>query len=116
MIIQPTKQANIIYVNFLASEDYLSLYTFIEILNVLSLDEVLSQMTLQLKLTIQWTDTRLQYCNLNPNPEKNYLSFDEIEELWIPTIIFTNTKNRQRANFRNDSSSAKVIINKGKID
>ena len=98
------------------SLENLPLYTSIEILNVLNLDEVLSKMTLQLKLTIQWTDSRLQYYHLKGwAGKKRFLSYEEIEKVWVPVLIFTNTKNRQEANFRNKSTSAQIVINEGKF-
>ena len=33
-------------------------------MNVLELDEVISKMTLQLKLTVEWIDSRLEYVDL----------------------------------------------------
>ena len=43
---------------FFPKDDKLELNTSIEIINVLELDEVISKMTLQLKLTVEWIDSR----------------------------------------------------------
>ena len=42
----------------------MELNTSIEVINVLELDEVISKMTLQLKLTVEWIDSRLEYVDL----------------------------------------------------
>ena len=43
---------------FFPKDEKLELNTSIEIINVLELDEVISKMTLQLKLTVEWIDSR----------------------------------------------------------
>ena len=89
------------------------LYTSIEIINFLQLDENEALMSLQIKLTMEWTDTRLEYIDLKTDQNMNTLSMAEMNEIWIPTLIFTNTKNRQQADFRNKSTFASIKINPG---
>ena len=91
----------------------MELYTSVEIINVLKLDEVLSIMTLQLKLTVEWTDMRLTFHDLNKNPNLNALTPSELSEIWMPVLVFTNTKKRTEADFRNQSTSATIRINSG---
>ena len=101
---------------YISSDEKLLLNTSIEIINVLELDEVLSLMTLQLKLTIEWIDSRLEYVDLNTNQNLNRLTTEEIGEIWMPTLVFINTKSRQEADFKNKSTFASVIINDGNIN
>ena len=100
---------------YISSDEKLQLNTFIEIINVLELDEVLSLMTLQLKLTIEWIDSRLEYVDLNTNQNLNRLTTEEIGEIWMPTLVFINTKIRQEAYFKNQSTFASIIINDGNM-
>ena len=91
----------------------MELNTAIEIKNILELDEVLSLMTLQLKLTVEWIDSRLEYVDLNSNQNLNRLTPLEMDEIWMPTLVFTNTKMRQEADFKNKSAFASIRINEG---
>ena len=50
--------------HFFFKDNKQELNTSIEIINVLELDEVISKMTLQLKLTVEWIDSRLEYVDL----------------------------------------------------
>ena len=92
----------------------LKLYTSIEVIKILQLDEVNSLLSLQLKLTIEWTDTRHEYIDLKTNENMNYLSAHEMNDIWIPSLVFENTSTRQQENFRNKSTFATIKINPGK--
>ena len=92
----------------------LNLYTSIDVTKILQLDEVHSLLSLQLKLTIEWTDTRHEYIDLKTNKNMNSLSSNEMDEIWMPTIVFDNTNNRQQADFRNKSTFATIIIKPSK--
>ena len=91
----------------------MELNTSIEIINILELDEVTSKMTLQLKLTVEWIDSRLEYADLKSDPNLNRLTLQETQDIWMPTLVFTNTKMRQEADFKNKSTFASIRINEG---
>ena len=92
----------------------MELNTSIEIINILDLDEVTSKMTLQLKLTVQWIDPRLEYVDLKNDQNLNRLTPQETQDIWMPTLVFTNTRMRQEADFKNKSTFASISINEGK--
>ena len=58
-------------------------------------------------------DTRLEYVDLKSDQNLNGLTPQESEEIWMPTLVFTNTKTRQEADFKNKSTFASISINKG---
>ena len=84
-----------------------------EILNILEINEVLSSMTLQLKLQVDWRDPRLTFLNLKTENNLNTLSSSELNEIWVPSLVFTNTKKRMNANFRNETTFGTISINEG---
>ena len=45
----------------------------------------------------------------------NTLSASELEKIWTPDLVFTNTKNSQRLNLKNESSVVAIEIIKGKL-
>lgn len=85
----------------------------IDIDNVLELDENLSIMTLQFKMTLEWTDARLKFINLKTDPMKNELSKAESQSIWMPVLVFSNTEHRDIATFKNSSGFNTVKINPG---
>ena len=91
----------------------MELNTSIEIINILELDENTSKMTLQLKLTVEWIDSRLEYADLKSDQNMNRLTPQETHDIWMPTLVFTNTKMRQETDFKNKSTFASVRINEG---
>lgn len=96
-------------------DEQLEILCHINILNVLDIDEVSAKMTVQLKLTLEWTEPRVDFLNLKTVETSNGLSVDEITVLWMPILVFSNTKIKQQANFANKSSQAFVKINEGAI-
>ena len=102
------------FLNLGMEKGKLNLYTSIEVIKILQLDEVHSLLSLQLKITIEWTDTRHEYIDLKANENMNYLSTHEMNDIWMPSLVFENTNNRQQVNFRNKSTFATIKINPGK--
>ena len=70
---------------------------------------------MQMKLTISWIDNRISYKNLKDDDNLNTLSPLEKDMIWMPTLVFTNTKYREEANFKNESTFATIKINAGSV-
>ena len=64
----------------------------IEIFRVMSVDEENQFIELQFGIRLEWNDYRLTYHNLNSNLTLNALSAKEIESIWLPQVMYTNTK------------------------
>ena len=58
------------------------------------MDEINSAYEAQFTLILSWFDKRLMFNNLNNKTEKNSLSNEEREELWVPKVVFENTKEK----------------------
>ena len=114
LVITEVSKANAHFTS-VESDRSLQLHTSIEILHVLKLDEVLSLMTLQLKLTVEWIDSRLEFVHLKKDTNLNILTPQEISKIWMPVLVFTNTKFRQEADFNNVSTFASISINNGDL-
>ena len=54
------------------------------------MDEIKAQFT----LIISWFDKRLLFNNLNSKTEKNSHTNKERKELWVPKVVFANTKEK----------------------
>ena len=65
------------------------------LMNVMEISEVNHIIQLKFGLTLEWYENRANYYNLNENEALNALSDTELENLWIPYIIFQNTDNNE---------------------
>ena len=76
----------------------------IKIISILELNEVMSLMTAQLELTVSWRDPRLEFANLNPDRNNNTISMNQKQSMWMPVLIFSNTKDKTEAFFQDEFS------------
>lgn len=97
------------------SKNKLDILCHFKIINILDIDEVSAKMKLQLKITVEWTDPRVDFLNLKKDKLLNVFSQDEKEDLWLPGLIFSNTANKQQAQFRNVSADGYFMINEKAI-
>jgi hypothetical protein len=59
---------------------------------ILQLDELAEIMYVKYVLLTRWTDPGLDFHNLKRNANQNVLSEDERTRIWVPKVIFENTK------------------------
>ena len=45
-------------------------------------------------LTVKWYDSRIIYTHLDSNMAKNLLPKKELQGIWVPRVVFENTKNK----------------------
>ena len=62
-------------------------------IDILKINEVEQSFELKIFLILTWYDDRLVYHNLKENRIANSPSFEVTEKLWIPRIVFDNTRN-----------------------
>ena len=79
----------------------------VELLEILKISEVDSLFSCQLRLLLTWRDQRLQLTNLKTDPDNNSLSKQELEQLWVPRVVFANTEEREGL-VRDDKETATI--------
>ena len=88
-------------------------------MDILSIQEIDQNYVAKFRLLMEWYDyrydglhpsglssvpcVRLQYYNLKPERSNNLLSKTEIDNLWIPFAVFSNTKNSEFTKGDDDS-------------
>ena len=87
----------------------------VEILNIMKLEEAQSIMTLQMKLTLEWTESRLLFNDLKRKHLLNVLTPSEFNKLWMPSLVFANTEHRTEANFGQSSTYVTIKIKNGML-
>ena len=75
------------------------------------IQEVAQYLEVKFKINLQWKDARIIFYNLKENENMNSLTLDEQMILWIPTIVFWNTKDQLRT--INDKTTFATIIPEG---
>ena len=87
--------------------------TTIKIKNILGVDEVRSSVSMKLKITVQWKDMGFKYLDLKNITAMNTSTASDIDRIWTPNLVFTNTRNSQRVSFKNESTHAEIEIIEG---
>ena len=70
---------------------------------ILKLDELEEIMYVKFILFTKWTDPGLEFHNLKKNVDENVLSQAEKVGIWIPKVIFENTKSKKTSVLDEDS-------------
>ena len=88
----------------------LSVHIKMNKMSVLGLNEINSLMKLQLELQVKWMDPRMKFANLKAGEQRNVLSSEQKQKLWVPSLIFANNKKKMKAAFGTDSFG-NIILN-----
>ena len=83
--------------------DKLKLYIIPTLESILDLDEVKSMIKLKIKLTVKWQDSRLTYVKIHPK-RKNLITLSQKNDVWLPSLIFENTKHVTEVSFDDELS------------
>ena len=79
--------------------------------SILDINEVNSLMQIQFEIILSWIDSRLEYVNMKK--ELNLLSCNERSKLWLPSLIFPNTKEKMTTSFTDNNSTGAIKIIEG---
>ena len=75
----------------------------VAVMDILSIQEIELVYVAKFRLLMEWYDYRLQYYNLKPERSNNLLSKTEIDNLWVPFAVFSNTKDSEFTKGDDDS-------------
>ena len=75
------------------------------VIDILKINEVEQAFEVKISLLLTWYDNRLVYHNLKESRMANSPTMKEVEKLWIPRIIFDNTRNKLGLSWAKLSSS-----------
>ena len=65
------------------------------LMKIVSMEEVQHSIDFQFGITLEWKDQRLAYHNLKQKTQLNALTDEEIVQLWLPRVIYTNTDQKE---------------------
>ena len=76
----------------LPGKDKAEVRVSLNLLDILSLAVVDMKITTKYELQLEWIDPRITFLNLKENTNLNGLIPFELQQIWIPSIIFSNTQ------------------------
>ena len=62
---------------------------------VVQIDEENHAIEFQFEILLEWSDNRVTYQNLKPDKSLNALNSREMNELWLPLVIYENTDDKE---------------------
>lgn len=65
------------------------------LLSIIKIEEVDHQFILKFLLILEWFDHRLNFYNLSHRRSANAIAYEEMEKIWIPNLIFSNTNKNE---------------------
>ena len=68
----------------------------VDIENIYDIHELESYFNVRLKVSLFWFDKRITFKNLKPNGTQNLLDKSDIENIWLPEVVFSNSNNKER--------------------
>ena len=73
----------------------------IDVMKVMDISEVDSEIGVQYNLMMSWTDSRLTFWNLKAESYLNTVSRQDAVKVWYPKLQFYNTKEKEETKVRN---------------
>ncbi len=78
----------------LKNELKLKIFMSTSIYKIVKLSETNSIASIQFRMNLKWRDARLNFNHLRDNTDRNILTEEEKASIWMPLIVFHNTKDR----------------------
>ena len=79
----------------------------VKIMVIQEIKEIQQILRLRYSLEMSWVDSRLELYNIKLDTTMNIISIDELNQIWLTTIIFHNTERGQRT-INDDESFATI--------
>ena len=85
----------------------------IRLLKIVSMEEVLHKIELQFEVSLEWKENRANYQNLKKKTSLNALTDAEIETLWLPYVIYSNTDMKEAVQLDYGLKTTIVVTREG---
>ena len=67
----------------------------VNLMKVVHIDETDHSIHLQFQIGLRWTENRVKYHNLKSKTSLNALTLDDVNKLWLPLLVYTNTDQKE---------------------
>ena len=68
----------------------------IEVMDMIEINELNMDYTIEVKVMMKWFDSRITFRNLKPTHYENQLNDEERDQIWKPELLFLHSKGIQR--------------------
>ena len=85
----------------------------IAVFKIVSMEEVQHKIRLQFKISLQWYENRALFNNLKKKTSRNALTEREIENIWLPYVIYDNTDMKEAVQLWDDVKTTVVVTREG---
>ena len=85
----------------------------INLLKIVSMEEVQHKIDFQFGITLEWKENRVIYQNLKDETSLNALTQEEIEEIWLPYVVYANTDMKEAVQLDDGLDTAIVVTREG---
>lgn len=90
-------------------EGLLDIIVSLNLEEIFEVDEVRRRLDVAFTIELAWYDSRLTFNNLKPKKNLNVLTPEQIQQIWIPKLVFVNTKKRSMTTL--EEATVRVIHN-----
>ena len=80
----------------------------LDLKSILEFDPMSSLMKVGIVVRVEWTEERLKFYHLKENQHFNQIYEFEKPQLWMPTLIFTNTQSNMKVSFQDEDSHGSI--------
>ena len=67
----------------------------VNLMKVVHIDETDHSIHLQFQIGLRWRENRVKYHNLKSKTSLNALTLDDVNKLWLPLLVYTNTDQKE---------------------
>ena len=87
------------------------------LMKVVAIEEVEHSIFLQFEINLMWKENRVRYQNLKEKTSLNALSDSDIQKLWLPLLIYSNTDQKQstRLGWINEWVTRVSVVKEGRF-
>ena len=92
-----------------------SVHVSLRLLTVMNLNEDENTIDFQFEIILEWRDYRISYSNLKTESFLNALTTNDIESIWLPLLIYTNTdqKKSTQLSWNNEYRTSVIVAREG---
>ena len=84
------------------------------LMKIIKMEEVEHKIDLQFQITLQWNENRATFLNLKTETSLNALKENDIQQLWLPDVVYDNTDQKESTKL-GDWKTSITITRKGNL-
>ena len=79
------------------------------LMKVVEIEEVDHSIHLQFQISLSWKENRVKYQNLKKESSLNALTEDDVDNIWLPLVVYDNTDQKEETRLGTDWEWATIV-------